>query len=479
MKLNIFSESVFVVLVMLCVGAQGQPDGPTGTVQQQLVGGLLVDPQTQADFGLLTLTTPNGTCSASMLNDSWAITAAHCVFPSLTAVSTVLQPSQITLSSAWPGAARSVTATKIVPLSGYPFNTDIALVQTNAGVLALPDRRDRVIRNERPVGNTTVTAFGRGINALAFRTNAGVDVPVVADGKYRSAQFDITAFDGSQPNFFGFNGKNGAAIAGGDSGGPTLYQDWDNPLSPQRKLEWQLMGVHHDCQPTCLAGHSCTPPANPWTWVSAVSSCRDANVFQARDAILNIIMEPGPLPGPSGNFPTNVPPELLKHPRALYALNINEPLIAPANAAVDIQLTFRDCHSVSVLSLTGCFLAPSFQIWGYDPATHSMLHLPSGKCLNISGAHKEPGAWIILYPCSGAPNEKWSLVTQPASAVWTIKSDFSGLCLTAIPGAVGGGRGPTATVGTPGKLTQGVCNGSTAQKFDDADAGYAQRNGPH
>jgi hypothetical protein len=352
-------------------------------------------------------------------------------------------------------------------------------VQTNRGVLDLPDRRDRVLRNQRPIGNLTVLAFGRGISSLAFQTSTGVSVPVVRDGLYRSAQFDIQAFDASTPGVFSFAGKNGATIAGGDSGGPSLFQDWDDPLSINRKLQWQLVGIHSACVSTCLAGKSCTPPANPWTWVNTVSSCQDANVFQVRGAILDIIAEPGPTPGAGGTFPTGVPDEVLAHKRALYAINIDEPLSAPPGAAIDIQLSFKQCHALLQVGTQGCPLDPGLQIWGYDPATHRLLHLPSGKCVNISGANTEPGALIILFPCSGGANEKWTVSFPPGRSVWTIKSDLSGLCLHAIPGSRGGGTGVGIQLSTPGRLTQMPCNGSDAQRFDDADANFPIRNGPH
>ena len=61
--------------------------------------------------------------------------------------------------------------------------------------------------------------------------------------------------------------------------------------------------------------------------------------------------------------------------------------------------------------LHGCPVTPELQQWSYDPATHFLLHLPSSRCVNISGAHQTAGAIVILYNCSGAQNEKWSLST--------------------------------------------------------------------
>ena len=82
MNSRYFSAITVVALVLLCCEARAQeaPESPTGTIQERLVGGLLVDQQTQSDFGLLTLTTPSGTCSASMLNRNCAgVVAAQLV----------------------------------------------------------------------------------------------------------------------------------------------------------------------------------------------------------------------------------------------------------------------------------------------------------------------------------------------------------------------------------------------------------------
>ena len=50
-----------------------------GTVSSPLVGGTDVSPETQEIFGLLSLDNGKGTCSAQLLRNTWAITAAHCV----------------------------------------------------------------------------------------------------------------------------------------------------------------------------------------------------------------------------------------------------------------------------------------------------------------------------------------------------------------------------------------------------------------
>ncbi len=99
--------TIFIAVFALSFTAQAQKDGPIGQVSQPLVGGTLVAPEMQRQFGLLTLSNPAGTCSASMLNAFWAITAAHCVYPSTTTLTAPFAANQITLTSNWPGNSRS------------------------------------------------------------------------------------------------------------------------------------------------------------------------------------------------------------------------------------------------------------------------------------------------------------------------------------------------------------------------------------
>jgi len=169
----------------------------------------------------------------------------------------------------------------------------------------------------------------------------------------------------------------------------------------------------------------------------------------------------------------------LGHIRALYAISIDEPLLAPPGAAIDTGLTFKACHSL-IGTMQGCPVVPGFEQWSYSATTHRLVHVASGRCVNISGARRDTGALIILFPCVNAPNEKWSIITQaPSIEKWRIKSDFSGLCLTAIPGRAAHSSNGHFFLATVGTLGQRPCDGSDSQLFSNVDAAFAQRNGPH
>src|SRR6267378_1725600 len=71
----------------------------TGTIQQGLVNGSVVRPEIQEEYGLLTIVSSSpggGTCSASLLSNDWAITAAHCFAPS-----DLSNPSSVTVTANW------------------------------------------------------------------------------------------------------------------------------------------------------------------------------------------------------------------------------------------------------------------------------------------------------------------------------------------------------------------------------------------
>jgi hypothetical protein len=218
------------------------------------------------------------------------------------------------------------------------------------------------LEEQRPQANAAVTAYGRGTNALAFVSGSGVSIHSQLDG----------------PTYQLF-GPGSATIAGGDSGGPSYIEDWDDPLSINRKLEYRLVGVHSFSSLACVTTFCdsiCNPTATcVWNWVSAVSNSTDAAVFPLRSAILATIQALPPDDGFVGTF-GNTPDTVLHHKRALYALSIDEPLIAPPGAATDVQLTFARCHNVR-FGQDGCPVTPDLQQWGYDDSSHRLMHAAS------------------------------------------------------------------------------------------------------
>lgn len=176
-------------------------------------------------------------------------------------------------------------------------------------------------------------------------------------------------------------------------------------------------------------------------------------------------------------FSMETPAEILRTKRALYAISLDEPLLAPENASIDVQLTFEQCHALHTRGSSGCPLTAEFQQWGYDPSTRRLKHLASGKCLNISGARRDAGAPIILYPCSGAANEKWEVIAKAGSMDWTIKSDFNQFCLHALASAEPV-SGTHLQVPKPATLVQMPCDKSDAQRFSSVDSDWTRRNGP-
>jgi hypothetical protein len=176
------------------------------------------------------------------------------------------------------------------------------------------------------MANLRVNAFGRGINQLAFGVGAAA-TPTVMDGFYRSAEFDISGVDPNThigPYTFFYAGRNGAIVAGGDSGGPSFIEEFDHPSSPQRKLEWRLLGVHSSCTTTCLEGQSCSLPTPPWRWVKAVSMCWDAAVWRVRESILATIEDVPPDTTFIGTFP---PPQSGVRPTFIYMVNADGRLL--------------------------------------------------------------------------------------------------------------------------------------------------------
>lgn len=309
----------------------------TGTVSQPLVGGGLVPADIQEEFGLLTLGDAIGSCSASLLRNDWAITAAHCVEikgadglpvpdPSRPGQFVLVPPNTVTLTANWASAVQQRQAVRIETFR--PF--DVALIQvaapfsykgatTGYSRLVFQDGQFPYWGEEVPVN---ITIFGRGINQFA-QGSGPTATPSQSDGQYRVGYAQTTSKD---DNFYHYSNNLGASTCGGDSGGPSYAWVLEG---------YALMGVHSYTTFTCLPGKTCgnwpgPGPApggyNPWMWVTSTPGAADARIEPIWSQISQIIGPapvppdpdpPLPPPGYIGTFGTT-PPDY--HPIWLYAI---------------------------------------------------------------------------------------------------------------------------------------------------------------
>ncbi len=257
-------------------------DGPVGTVQQPLVGGSLIHPFMREELGLLTMASATGTCSASLLTNEWAITAAHCVevtrgMPALVA------PATVTLTANWSGVQNqpAVQINSFRPL-------DVAIIRVARPFVVSKSttgyRRQALDAAPENLQNYKIEIFGRGINQFATGSGATA-MPSQSDGQFRVGVATIGRYENNL-NWVNYATAN---LAGGDSGGPSFTTIWSGRV---------LTGVHAQCKVRCVSGQTCgtwrgpgPAPAgySPWRWVAATPECADAPVRPIWSAIWQIV----------------------------------------------------------------------------------------------------------------------------------------------------------------------------------------------
>ena len=268
--------------------------GATDKVTQPLVGGTVISKMMLEELGLLTLNTARGVCSASLLNNEWAITAAHCLEVIIGQPPTVA-PGSVTLTGNW-DTVQTRTGVQINSFRGSGF--DVAIVRVNQPFLVNKSRSGfkRLALDVAPenLQNYFIEVFGRGINR--FATGSGpTAIPSQSDGQYRVGQATIVSYQ----NNLNWNDYATASVAGGDSGGPSMATIYAGRV---------LTGVHALCKLQCVPGQTCgtwrgpgPAPAgySPWQWVSATPQCADAPVRPLWAEIWQIIdSSPKAGPGP-------------------------------------------------------------------------------------------------------------------------------------------------------------------------------------
>ena len=291
---NPWHAASLVIAMILAFTGFGRTQERIGKTQQGLTNANTVNENVQEQFGLLTLSTG---CSASLLSNDWAITAAHCVEvgggdntqkpdPKRPGQNILVSPiNSVRLSATW-GGGQTQTATRIetfrpqdvaIIRTVNPFRVNGSTKGYSRGVYQddLP-----VYRTWLPAG-TPLRAFGRGIFMFARKVGFA-SIPSMRDGRYREANFAVAWQQGM--NLYWFRSP-GAQIAGGDSGGPSFTQTSRGYL---------LVGVHSLTHAQYLPGKSIT-----WDWVTATPEAADASVRWVWNAIKPIVTASRSIPTPA------------------------------------------------------------------------------------------------------------------------------------------------------------------------------------
>lgn len=271
-----------------------EPEERVGTVRQPLVGGGTISDAEREAFGLLEI----GGCSASLLRNGWAITAAHCLEtrdangnfqpdPEEPGQNIIRPLRDIVLTASWD---KSQTRWAAEVFTFRPF--DLALIRLSEpfnvhGFSNTFSRRIYYTNGDHDaLVEKFITIFGRGINQFASGT-AGAATPSQIDGIYRAAYAEI---ESATAETYEYSPIKGAFIAGGDSGGPSYVYDEDG--------HYALLGVHSWATMTCVPGLQCGDWGGPgpvpagyssWQWTTSTPSATDALVSPVWKPIMDLI----------------------------------------------------------------------------------------------------------------------------------------------------------------------------------------------
>lgn len=248
-----------------------------GTVRQGLVGGTEVSEKTQEAYGLLEFKMGGGSCSASLLRNDWAISAAHCVEAKDSKGRTMKDPNRpgqnvlrpmdrFRLKAVW-GGGQSSKVTQVHTFRPY----DISLLKLDKPILVngkTTGYAREVMDDQFPYfgspGGAVITVYGMGINTLAFGKGDSA-MPTTSDDKFRSGKFRVTR---EEANLYWYPSTDKQMVMGGDSGGPSFVQVGST------YTRMVLVGVHAMTLATYVEGK----PTDGWDWVTSTTEAADAPI---------------------------------------------------------------------------------------------------------------------------------------------------------------------------------------------------------
>jgi hypothetical protein len=215
-----------------------------GKVTQPLVAGKEVSAQEQQDQVLVGVRIKTATCSGTLLNNEWAITAAHC-FEGKNA-----KAADLELIANWKTKqTRGAKEFHILP-------NDIALVRAASPFNGVGAGFNMPVYLDTVTPGRTVKVYGLGYYELA-KGEGNSATEAKKDNQFRSADFQVARADDLR--FWFPPNKDGAIPAGGDSGGPAFVNAGGKS---------HLAGISSLCMVLPVKGK----PLG-WTWAGTVTEC--------------------------------------------------------------------------------------------------------------------------------------------------------------------------------------------------------------